>query len=721
MWRIETNKCEVTEIPWNGNRFLNGNGYMGVRGTLCEYTKEQMCAVNLAGIYDEAIEGCRETVNAPNGLYTYIKVDGVKYALPDVVPYEHIQGLDFESGIQYRKTSWKTTKGIVSLECRRFASMHEQHYLALEYSVCVDYPCEINIITGIDGDVWDLHGNHFSEFEISEQGNIKHLKAITREKKTEVNVREKATYDFEGETEAIYGEKKILSSIKTNAEKNRKYTMEKIIEVTTSEDSLPLKSDLCDTSYSLLLEKQREKWRDIWNISKITIEGDDEAMQAINYSIYHLNCIAPRNIENMSIAARGLSGQVYKGAVFWDTEMFMIDYYIHTEPEIAKNLIKYRISTLEGARKKAKEYNLKGAYYAWESQDGGREACELFKPFDVFTKRPVRAHFRDSQYHVSAAVVYGIVKYLNATEDFSILIDGGAEVIIECARMYRSLLLKKADSTLFEIHDVVGPDEYHERVNNNAYTNKMVQFVFKTAVSVIDNLKKDYQYIYDVLDARYDLKFLANVFETSAENLYIPAPDKKTNIIEQFDGYLSLENVFVKDIKERLLNDNEYWGGACGVAVNTQVLKQADIVAMLCIFKDDYTSEVLESNWEYYEPRTEHGSSLSACMYSLLGCYIGKTSWAYPLFMKSAQQDLNSGSKEWLGMEYIGGTHPASAGGAWLVAINGFAGIGIADGQISCTPNLPEKWSCMEFKYRFRQKLYNIRISDKVKIDVIGE
>lgn len=721
MWRIETDKCDLKEIPWNGNRFLSGNGYMGVRGTLCEYTKEQLCAVNLAGVYDEAIPGCRETVNAPNGLYTYIKVDGKKYALPDVTPYKHMQGLDFENGIQYRNTLWKTEKGIISLECNRFASMYEQHYLALKYSVSADYPCEISIITGIDGDVWDLHGNHFSGFEASECNGIKILKAITTEKNTEVTVREKSEYDFDGDTEIIRCENKILSSIQIHAEQNRKYTMEKIIEVSSSEDALDLKSDLCDISYSLLLEKQKMKWKDIWDISKITIEGDNEAMQAINYSVYHLNCIAPRNLENVSIAARGLSGQVYKGAVFWDTEMFMIDYYIHSEPEIAKNLIKYRISTLDGARKKAKEYNLNGAYYAWEGQDGGREACELFKPFDVFTKRPVRAYFRDKQYHVSAAVVYGIIKYLNATGDYSILTDGGAEVIIECARMYRSLLLKKADGALFEIHEVVGPDEYHERVNNNAYTNKMVQFVFKTAVDVIIRLKNDYSYLYDRLNIKYSLETLGRVFKESSESLYVPAPDKETKIIEQFDGYLSLENVFVKDIKERLLNENEYWGGACGVAVNTQVLKQADVVAMLCIFKNDYPLDVLKANWEYYEPRTEHGSSLSACMYSLLGCYIGKTDWAYPLFMKSARQDLNFGSKEWLGLEYIGGTHPASAGGAWMVAVNGFAGIEICDGKISCKPNLPRKWSYMEFKYRFRQKVYNIQIGDQVKIDVVDE
>lgn len=720
MWKIETNEFKQNEIPWNGNRFLNGNGYMGVRGTLCEYEKEQMCAINLAGVYDMAIDSHSETVNAPNGLYTYIKVDGEKYSLPTQEPYKHQQGLDFKNGIQYRTTSWKTKNGVVTIRCERFASMYEQHYLALKYSVMADYKCKIGIVTGIDGDVWDLHGQHFSGVEMSETNGIKSLTAITTEKKINVNVREKLAYDFEGEITNPKNDKKVLTEILIDVQPGMMYTLEKIVEVTTSQDKLKLQKDFLSITYNELLLKQKELWSKIWDTSQVKIVGDDEAMQAINYSIYHLNCIAPRNFDSMSIAARGLSGQVYKGAVFWDTEMFMIDYYIHTEPEIAKTLIKYRINTIDGARSKALEYGLKGAYYAWESMEGGADACELFKPFDVFTKRPVRAHFRDKQYHVSAAVVYAISKYINATNDYSILFEGGATVVIEVALMYRSLLIKQVDSEKFEIREVVGPDEYHERVDNNAYTNKMVEFVFKYAFDVIEYLKRNNRKIYETLNKVYSLESLTAIFKESAEKIYIPKPDKTTKIIEQFEGYLSLENVLVSDIKARLLNPNEYWGGASGVAVNTQVLKQADVVAMLSIFNEEYDLDVKKANWEYYEPRTEHGSSLSACMYSLLGCYIGKTDWAYPLFMKSAQQDLKPGSKEWLGLEYIGGTHPASAGGAWLVAINGFAGISISDDKVMCNPRLPSNWKSMEFKYRFREKLYHIIIEKgKVTMNII--
>ena len=150
--------------------------------------------------------------------------------------------------------------------------------------------------------------------------------------------------------------------------------------------------------------------------------------------------------------------------------------------------MQYRIDTLDGARTKAKGYGLDGAYYAWESQEGGYEGCSDYNVTDVFTNRPMRTHFRDKQYHVSAAIVYGLMKYINATGDYDILNEGAMEMVIECAKFYRSLLLKKADKPYYEIHDAVGPDEYHERVNNNAYTNRMAKFVFDTALELSEKI-----------------------------------------------------------------------------------------------------------------------------------------------------------------------------------------------------------------------------------------
>ena len=693
---------EINKIPFYGNKFLIGNGYFGVRGTMEEYKKDNMPCVNLAGMYDKVGDKWRESVNAPNPLFTYVKVDGKALVLPENEPFSHEQSLDIQAAIHTRRTVWETEKGKVTVICERFASMANQHLICMKYSVSTDYDCDTEIITAIDGDVWDINGPHFVKVTAEKDK----VTGVTGEKGITVITEQYVKADFDCECENFTDELSAYTSMKVSAKSGVEYSFTKIASVSTSCDDFENDDNICDLTYEIEKEKHIVAWADIWDKSYVEIDGDDAAEFALNYSIYHLNCIAPRNMKNKSIAARGLSGQVYKGAVFWDTEMFMIDYYIHTEPEIAKTLIGYRIDTLDGARKKAMEYNLEGAYYAWESQEGGFEGCSDYNVVDVFTKRPMRTHFRDKQYHVSSAVVYAIVKYIRATGDTSILKDGAMEVVIECAKMYRSLLLKKADSNVYEIYDVVGPDEYHERVNNNVYTNRMAKLTFKTAYDMLDEIDSE---TYNALSQKYDLENLKNIFKDSYENIKINQPNEN-GIIEQFEGYFSLEDTSVDTVRSRLLDEKEYWGGAYGVASQTQVIKQADVIAMMSIFKDEYTRELMQKNWEYYEPRTEHGSSLSACMYSLVACQTGKSDIAYPFFMKSAKADLTPGGKEWAGLIYIGGTHPASEGGAWIVAINGFAGISIKDGKLVCEPNIPKHWNGMSFKLKFMDKLYKVTI-----------
>ena len=708
---LTENKYVKEDIPWNGNRFLTGNGYFGIRGTLEEYTKEHMCAVNMAGIYDRAGDAWRESVNAPDPLYTYVTVNEKKYALPETGPVSHSQTLDFRNGIHSRETVWDTDEGRITVKCERFASMSRHHLIAMRYTFSADFMCDAEIVTGIDGNVWDINGPHFVKTDTGMSKGVSFVKCVTGEKHIAVTVREAVSAGFEHDETADAGERSVFRNIRFKAEPNKEYTIEKTAEITTSEDDDACNEPIEELTYEELKTEHKDAWKRIWDISEVTIDGDDEAMYALNYSIYHLNCIAPRGLKGRSIPARGLSGQVYKGAIFWDTEMFMIDYYIHTEPEIAKTLLHYRIETIDGARAKAKEYGLEGAYYAWESQEGGYEGCSDYNVTDVFTNRPMRTHFRDKQYHISAAVVYGFVKYIRATGDKSILSGGGMETILECARFYRSLLLRYADKTRYEIHDAVGPDEYHERVNNNAYTNRMAKLVFDTAAELLEEYVKEYPDKADELDKKYGLEKMRMMLKDSSENIFIREPDER-GIIEQFDGYFRLEDVSVDEVRSRLLDPKEYWGGAYGVASQTQVIKQADVAAMLSIFDDEYDTEIKKRNFEYYEPRTEHGSSLSACMYSLLACRIGRKDTAYELFMRSAKADLVKGGKEWAGLIYIGGTHPASAGGAWIAAVNGFAGIKERDGELVCEPSLPDGWKGMSFKLMFRNRLYMIEIKD---------
>lgn len=716
-WKLTEKEFDTDKIAGNGNKYLIGNGYMGVRGTLDEYEKEHLVAINLAGIYDQVGDLWREPLNAPNGFYAYLEIDGRKICLPDTKPEDHLIQLDYRHGVFKRRTRWTTARGDVIFESERFVSMKDVHLGAVRYTVKADFHADVKLTMGIDADVWDINGPHYDEIAMDDR-ELLMVNAITHEKAYHVSVVSGETADFPCEKKTWKKGRKLLKTISFVTDIDKIYSVERFFAVYTTkdtEDSMKAaREQVCaavHAGYEAALKSHYDVWESIWDKSEIFIEGDDRAMEALNYSCYHLNSIAPRHAESLSIAARGLSGQTYKGAVFWDTEMFMLDFFLMTDLQVAKKLIRYRIDTLEGAKVKAKGYGYSGAFYAWESQEGGFDACSDYNVTDVFTGRPMRTYFKDKQVHISAAVVYGIGRYIDLTKDETILSEGGAETIIECARFYYGLLLKKISGQSYEIHDVIGPDEYHERVNNNGYTNRMAKYTFEQAVKVIEQKEHLDDRTRKRLEQLYDLQNLKSAFQDAYENIYIPMPNN-AGVIPQFDGYFDLEDVSVEQVRSRIINPKEYWGGAYGVATHTQVIKQADIVTWLTLFPNDVSQKTLLKNWQYYEPRTEHGSSLSACMYAMLACRCGMKEKAYPLFMKSASSDLVGGGKEWAGLVYIGGTHPAAEGGAYMVAIRGFAGIYFKDHKVMAKPDLPEHWKKMSFHICYEGKQYRVVIED---------
>jgi nigerose phosphorylase len=716
-WRLKEKGFDPEKITSNGNKFLVGNGYMGIRGTLPEYGKDEFVAVNLAGIYDQVGDGWREPLNAPNGLFTYLEQGGEAYRLPEKAPLEHRVSLDYRHGIFECDTVWNTAAGQLKMKAERFASMQDKHLIAMKYTVSSEKDTEVILYTGIDGRVWDIYGPHYDEVIIHQHDTLLQMIGETHESKDQVCVYEACDSTSPTHMEIVSEDRRILRKLTISLKAGVEYSIIKFISVYTSKDcpefllharNLVLQARV--GGYEKARSLQCNCWESLWSRSEVKIVGDEKAMEALNYSIYHLHCIAPRHSEKLSIAARGLSGQTYKGAVFWDTEMFMLDFFLFTEPSVAKTLLKYRIDTLEGAKKKAKHYGYQGAFYAWESQEGGYDACSDYNVTDVFTGRQMRTYFKDKQIHISSAIVHGLMRYTDFTGSNELLADGGAEVVIECARFYYDLLIKRVNKECYELHDVIGPDEYHERVNNNAYTNRMAKFTIDSAIQILTQVLKTDTSIRERITARYDTASLLEQFRDASQKLFIPAPDDKTGLIEQFDGYFLLEEVGLEELKGRLLHEKEYWGGAYGIATHTKIIKQADVITMLNLFHKEYEEDVLQRNWNYYEPRTEHGSSLSACMYAILACRCHMPDKAYPFFMKSALSDLSGKGKEWAGLVYIGGTHPASSGGAYMTAIEGFAGLRQENGELKVSPCLPTGWSSLSFPVIFREELYRIEI-----------
>lgn len=714
-WTIREEGYEEEKAATLGSRYLVGNGYMGIRGTLEEYEADKLPAINLAGIYDQS-SGWREPINLPNGCFSYLRVDGETYRLPEAAPVSHGIELDYRHGIFKRHTTWHTARGNVTFKTERFASMQDVHMIGMRFQISADFHADIELVTGIDTDVWDLNGPHLEKIAMEEQQDCIAVTAKTHEARIPIAVAETVRNEFPAEMKQIAKHHKMLHRIFFITMPGEVYTTEKYISVYTGKDAKNTKEVAVeqvrrkkDKGYQAFKEEQIARWESLWAHSEVQIKGDAGAMSAVNYSLYHLHSIAPRHTQSLSIPARGLSGQTYKGAVFWDTEMFMLDFFLMTDPDTARVLMKYRIDTLQGALDKAKHYGYEGAFYAWESQEGGFDACTDYNVTDVFTGRPMRTYFKDKQVHISAAVVYGIMRYVEWTGDESLLDEDGIRTVIECAKFYYSLLLHRLTGKVYEIHDVIGPDEYHERINNNAYTNRMAKYVLEKAIEVIDLTTKE-----GILPADYDGEILTAKFEDAAEKLYIPRPkqdEAHRDVMEQFDGYFQLEDAALDEVRGRLLHEKEYWGGAYGVASQTQIIKQADVVTMLNLFSHEYSSTVLRANWEYYEPRTEHGSSLSAGMYAMLACKIGEPDRAYPFFLKSAMADLKEGSKEWAGLVYIGGTHPAAAGAAYMTAVEGFAGLCVENGQLVCHPHLPQSIKAMHFHVFYRGTEYEVNIN----------
>jgi trehalose/maltose hydrolase-like predicted phosphorylase len=741
-WIIEEKGFVKANVELNGNKFLLGNGYMGYRGTMEEYGRDRLVACNLLGLYDKVGDKWREPVNAPNGFYTRLSCDGAPLALPggeppDISgsePLEHLQCLDIRRGLHQRATSFRTPAGgTVSVESERFLGLADVHLMCMKYAFRTSQKCTLTIETGIDGDVWDINGPHLKDLELATGEDLIVLNTRSSELDCPVSVAEGIELDeldFECPWQIRTGDKRIIREMTLEAQPDKVYTLYKYVTVYTGNDGKADTSRASTAScrkakergYAALLAENTEQWDRRWSLSDVRIVGDDEAQLALRYSIYHLLSIAPAHSDRMSIPARGLSGQVYKGAIFWDTEMFMLPFFLHTNPAIAKNLIRYRIHTLDGARRKAVEYGYRGAYYAWESQDSGDDACTHFNVTDVFTGRPMRTYFRDKQIHISCDVAYGIWQYYELTGDESILFEGGAEVILECARFLLSYAYFKKDKNRYEILDVTGPDEYHERVNNNAFTSMMAMYTLEVAEKALELMKSKKSDAYGELMERLDFEAELEGLHEMKELLYIPQPDRNTLVIEQFDGYHRLEEVSLKELKGRMLDPNEYLGGGIGLASTTKIIKQADTVLMLNLFKDRYPHEVKKANWEYYEPRTEHGSSLSPCVYALLATDIGNPEWAYKYFLKTAMIDLTGESKQYAGTIYIGGTHPAANGGAWMAAVLGFAGVRAGGRTITVKPQMPEKWESIALHLVFRGQDFSVEVrKNEVRVKASAE
>ena len=374
----------------------------------------------------------------------------------------------------------------------------------------------------------------------------------------------------------------------------------------------------------------------------------------------------------------------------------------------------YRYNTLQGARENAAITGYKGARFPWEAADDGLEVTPKWG-ID-YDGNSVRIWTGDEEYHINSDIAFGIVEYYRATKDSEFLVNYGVEILLDTAKFWQSRVEYNKGQDRYEISSVIGPDEFHEHVDNNVFTNYLAKWNIEKALLFKDWIKIEDNVQYKVLCSKLGLNQEDfKQWEVIAEKMYIPKSEDGM-IIEQFEGYFDLADIEISQYDE---NEMPLWPDFKGNKLGeTQLVKQADVVQLMIMLPEEFSTEVKKLNYEYYEKRTMHKSSLSPSMYSILGLAVGDRHNAYKYFMKTIYTDLedNQGNTDF-------GLHAAASGGSWQSAIFGFVGLTVdKENILSINPWLPKQWTGLSFNINWKDSRVSISIfKDKIEVNSTGE
>ena len=446
-----------------------------------------------------------------------------------------------------------------------------------------------------------------------------------------------------------------------------------------------------------LLAAHEDAWAERWHASAVEIDGDPAAQQALRFAAYHLVSAANPADPAVSIGARAMTGDSYLGHVFWDTEIYLLPFYTLTWPEAARALLLYRHRTLPAARARAAANGYRGAMFAWESADTGAEAT----PPSILGADgvPVPVRTGPQEQHITADIAYATWNHVLATDDMDFLAEAGAELLAECARFWASRAEPAPDGSL-HISGVIGPDEYHELVDDNAFTNAMAAHALRSAAAALALLRARRPAAYDGLVARLALAEAEQAAWRQAADALAILHDAATGLIEQFRGFFRLPHVDLKGA-----TGAEAAALVRGRTQHTQVSKQADVVALLALLPDAFPPETVRRSFATYEPLSTHESSLSAALHAVVAARLGDTAQALRHFRQAYIPDLDGkpGSS-------AGGVHIAALGGVWQAAVLGFAGLSFQTGTLRLAPRLPEGCTRLAFTLHWRGSVLRVAL-----------
>lgn len=724
-WSIAQKEMDIKNNRFYESIMSIGNGYMGTRGNYEEdFSGDSLQGTYIAGVYypDKTRVGWwkngypeyfAKVLNSADFFGIHILanervLDTAKWKVSDFN-----RELNMKNGVLKRSLNAEDGNIKIRIESEKFISASCKEAALLSYSViALDDDVHIKVAPYINGDIRNEDSNYdevfWEEVETFERSGLCFVSMKT--KKTDFYVTASMANRFYINGELFKGDLTINSSSKYIEEvgefdlkKGDRLTVFKYIAVTNSryvsieklaDRASEILMDSCKKGYEVMKKEHSDKWKLNWKESDITIEGDVRAQQAIRYNIFQLNQTYTGEDPLLNIGPKGFTGEKYGGSTYWDTEAYCIPFYLSThEKNIARNLLIYRYKHLEKAKLNAQKLGVKGAMYPMVTMNG--EECH--NEWEITFE----------EIHRNAAIAYAVMNYVRYTGDESYLAEYGFEVLAEICRFWASRVIYNLLKDSYMILGVTGPNEYENNVNNNWYTNRMAEWCFEYALKVKDILKEKYSDSYKRIEERLGLteeEYLK--WHDIAGKMYLPYVEE-LDIFEQNDGYMDKEQLLVKDIPAIDLPINQNW--SWDRILRSPFIKQADVLQGLFFLEDKYDTETIRRNFDYYEPRTVHESSLSPCIHSIIAGKLGYRNKAYELYLRTARLDLDNYNND-----TFDGLHITSMAGTWMSIIYGFGGMRITEEGISFDPFLPDEWKSYSFKIRYRDNLLKIIMKEEL-------
>lgn len=710
--------------------FSLGNEYMGVRGYFEEgYNGPKLIGSYFNGIYERTkpdyghykgiVDFTEYMVNSVDWLYTRICVDGEELEISKADISEFVRELDMRNGVLTRSFIWNLLNGKkIKVVFERILSMTDVQVGAQRVKLtALNFDGDVEINSGLDFsnphcmqkmNMWEIKDilhksgkNAFAGIEgetLHTQQRVFSACAIKADVNEFYNVKEEKKAVVKFNLSLKQNEEKIFEKIVKNftlKEEKEENKFREDVKAVYEEFETEKENDISAMSFEQIKEDSAKWWKEIWETSDVTIDGDEENQQGIRFCIFQLFQTYHGAVKGTNIGAKGLTGEAYNGNAFWDTETYCLPFFLFNNKEAAQNLLYFRYKTLDEARERAKALDCEGAFYPIATISG-RECCNLWQHASL-------------QLQASTAVAYGIWFYEKLYHDEEFMTQYGLEMLIEISRM----LVTRGDFSQdgqYGYYCVMGPDEFQMMVHNNCYTNFMGKFTLDFTLKVIEDIKKNDKKAYDEIVGKINFdESEMDKWKKVSECMYIPYYEDSL-LYEQHEGFFKLPHLDIDSIPIEDFPLYNHW--SYDRIYRNDMIKQPDVLMFMLLFNSHFTEEQLKANYEYYEPRCIHESSLSPSVHSILASQLHKKDEAYDFFGFATRMDLdnyNRNTRE--------GIHTTSIAAAWMNIIYGFGGLRTDGDIIHITPSIPQNWNKYTFKIHYMGEVIEVMVTkDKVEI-----